>query len=246
MSEKKRVLLKLSGETLSGKGELGISQAPLKSMVNEIRSAKENFDLCLAIVIGGGNLVRGAALKTDIFGEDTAVADYMGMLATMINCICFKKIMKQHGIESRVMSAIRCDDICEPYHYEVALSHLEKGRVLILAGGTGIPNLSTDMTMVMRAKELGMTIVLKGTKVDGVYSEDPDKNPDAHFIPSIDYDDYLLLNLKIVNLSAISVAREHNMKIRVFNFFKTGNLGRVLAGENIGSLIQHFSLKRFA
>lgn len=246
MSEKPRVLLKLSGETLSGRGEFGISRPPLKSMANEIRSVKQIFNPHLAIVIGGGNILRGATLKTDIFGEDSAVADYMGMLATMINCICFKKILKQCGVESRVMSAIACNDICESYHYEVALSHLEKGRIVILAGGTGIPNLSTDMAMIMRAKELGMTTVLKGTKVDGVYTEDPAKNPDARFIPNIDYDDYLLLNLKIVNISAISVAKEHGIKIRVFNFFKEGNLGRILAGENVGSLIQKISITRFA
>ena len=234
---KETVLLKISGESLSGKGQFGISRPPLESMVHEILMARETLDLRLVIVIGGGNILRGTDIKNSVFKEDTAVADYMGMLATMINCLCFRRILTQHNIESRVLSAIRCDDVCEPYHYEVALSHLEKGRVVILAGGSGMPNLSTDMTMVMRAKELGVPIVLKGTKVDGIYTENPINNSNAVFIPKISHDDYLALNLKIINFEAVGFAREHNMPIRVFNFFKASNFSRVLSGENIGSVI---------
>jgi len=234
---KESVLLKISGESLSGKGEFGISRPPLESMVREIRMAREALDLHLVIVIGGGNILRGTNIKNSVFQEDTAVADYMGMLATMINCLCFRKILTQHGIESRVLSAIRCDNVCEPYHYEVALSHLEKGRVVILAGGSGMPNLSTDMTMVMRAKELGIPVVLKGTKVDGIYTENPTNNSSAVFIPQISHDDYLALDLKIVDFEAVGFARRHKMAIRVFNFFGEGNLKRVLVGKNIGSVI---------
>jgi len=232
------VLLKLSGETLSGKGNLGISRTPLEFMVQEISMARETLDFRLAIVIGGGNILRGADIKDSVFQENTAVADYMGMLATMINCLCFRKILTQHNIESRVMSAVRCDDVCEPYHYEVALSHLEKGRVVILAGGSGMPNLSTDMTMVMRAKELAIPVVLKGTKVDGIYTENPTTNPGATLIPKISHDRYLALNLEIINFGAVGFAREHRIPIRVFNFFKKGNFKRILSGENIGSIIR--------
>ena len=236
--EKETVLLKISGESLSGQGKFGISRPPLEFMIHEIQTAMETLNIGLAIVIGGGNILRGADLKKNVFEEDTAAADYMGMLATMINCVGFKKKLKQHGVESRVMSAIRCDDVCEPYHYEVALSHLEKGRVVILAGGSGMPNLSTDMTMVMRAKELEIQTVLKGTKVDGIYTENPINNLKAMFIPQISHDDYLALNLKIINFEAVGFAREHHIPIRVFNFFKEGNLRQVLVGKNIGSVIR--------
>ncbi|OGN03194.1 MAG: hypothetical protein A2651_02165 [Candidatus Yanofskybacteria bacterium RIFCSPHIGHO2_01_FULL_42_12] len=236
--EKETVLLKISGESLSGQGKFGISRPPLEFMIHEIQTAMETLNIGLAIVIGGGNILRGADLKKNVFEEDTAAADYMGMLATMINCVGFKKKLKQHGVESRVMSAIRCDDVCEPYHYEVALSHLEKGRVVILAGGSGMPNLSTDMTMVMRAKELEIQTVLKGTKVDGIYTENPINNLNAVFIPQISHDDYLALNLKIINFEAVGFAREHHIPIRVFNFFKEGNLRQVLVGKNIGSVIR--------
>ena len=236
--EKETVLLKISGESLSGQGKFGISRPPLEFMIHEIQTAMETLNIGLAIVIGGGNILRGADLKKNVFEEDTAAADYMGMLATMINCVGFKKKLKQHGVESRVMSAIRCDDVCEPYHYEVALSHLEKGRVVILAGGSGMPNLSTDMTMVMRAKELEIQTVLKGTKVDGIYTENPINNLNAVFIPQISHDDYLALNLKIINFEAVGFAREHHIPIRVFNFFKEGNLRQVLVCKNIGSVIR--------
>ena len=245
MDGKLRALLKISGESLSlvsegvipGQGCFGIISDPLKYMVNEIRVAREMFNIVLAIVIGGGNFIRGADLKRDVFGENTPVADEMGMLATLINCICFKKILKQNGIESRVLSALECNKVCEPYIREVALSHLEKGRIVILAGGMGRPYHSTDSAMVMLAQELEMMTVLKGTKVDGIYTEDPNKNKDARFIPKISHDDYLALNLKIVDFSAVGFARQNDININVFNFFKEGNLKRVLAGEKIGSII---------
>ena len=239
MSNKLRALLKISGETLSGCGEFGITRPPLEFMTNEILDACNTFNLALAIVIGGGNIIRGADLKKNVFEEDTIIADHMGMLATLINCIGFKKFLKQRGIESRVMSALHCNSVCEPYYIEVALSHLEKGKIVILAGGMGIPNLSTDMTMVMRAKELEMASVLKGTKVDGIFEEDPKRNPDAKFIPKISYEDYLRRDLKVINFNAVGEARQHGMRIKVFNFFKEGNLRRVLAdGDDIGSVIE--------
>lgn len=244
MSKNVRALLKLSGETLSGVGKFGISKEPLDFIVEEIidaRLSQDVFNLTLAIVIGGGNIWRGRDLKENIFGEDTAVADYMGMLATLMNCICFKKILKQRGVESRVMSAIKCDDVCEEYHPEVAMSHLEKGRTVILAGGLGMPFLSTDMTMVLRAKELEMDYVLKGTKVDGIYNDDPVQHPEADLVPRISHDDYLTPaladKLKIVDFSAVAFACQKHMSIRVFNIFEEGNLRRVLAGEDIGSVI---------
>lgn len=234
-----RALLKISGESLSGKGGFGITRPPLEFMTTEIITTHNTFNMCLAIVIGGGNIMRGSDQKKNVFEEDTAVADQMGMLATIINCICFKKILKQRDIESRVMSAIQCNDVCEPYRLEVALSHLAKERIVILAGGMGIPNLSTDMTMVMRAKELDMPIVLKGTKVDGIYTKDPNIHSDAVFIPKISFDDYLspALDLRIVDYSAVSFARQYGTKINIFNFFQEGNLKRVISGEKIGSTI---------
>ena len=237
MSGKVRALLKVSGETLSGMGEFGLSRSPVEFMVNEIVAAQQVLNLNLAIVIGGGNIIRGNELKKNFFREDTPVADYMGMLATMINCIGFKKILSQHGIESRVMTKLRCDDVCEAYHYEVALSHLEKGRIVILAAGNGMPDMSTDITMVTKAKELGLPVVLKGTKVDGIYTADPKKDKEAKFIPSINHNDYLSLDLGVIDFSAVSFARQNRIPIRVFNFFQQGNLRRALLGEDIGSVI---------
>lgn len=244
MKKDVRALLKLSGETLSGVGKFGISKESLDFIIEEVidaRLSQDLFNLTLAIVIGGGNIWRGCDLKEHIFGEDTAVADYMGMLATLMNCICFKKVLKQRGLESRVMSAIKCNDVCEEYHPEVAMSHLEKGRIVILAGGLGMPFLSTDMTMVLRAKELGMDHVLKGTKVNGIYNDDPAQHPEANLVPRISHDDYLTpalsTRLKIVDFSAVAFASQKHMPIRVFNIFEKGNLRRVLADENIGSVI---------
>ena len=219
MSRDVSALLKLSGETLSGVGKFGMSREAIDFMINEILDAISNDEihLTLAIVIGGGNIFRGQDLKQNIFGKDTAVADYMGMLATLANCICFEEKLKQRGVESRVMSAIECNDVSEKYRHKVALSHLRKGYIVLLAAGTGLPFFSTDMTMILRAKELGLTEILKGTKVDGIFNDDPDINKDAKLVPRISHDDYLtpaLSNkLKIVDFSAVAFASQKHITI---------------------------------
>jgi uridylate kinase len=229
-----RVVLKLSGEALSGKNQVFYRQA-LDFLADEIRSAYQSAQL--AIVIGGGNIVRGRYLIEN-FQTTPVIADHIGMVATILNAQLLEDFLQQEGIETRVLSALEIRKVAEDYIFKRALRHLEKGRVIILAGGTGRAGVTTDTAAVLSAGDLGAQIVFKGTKVDGVYSQDPIKNPEAVFIPKLSYGRYLEMGLTgILDKAAVAQAEEKKIPIRVFNIFEPGNLARALEGEEIGSLI---------
>ncbi|MBI2676655.1 MAG: uridine monophosphate kinase [Candidatus Yanofskybacteria bacterium] len=241
---KERVLLKISGETLlkvfdepfEAQAKVGYNRKAINFIAKEIVSVKDFFEL--AIVIGGGNLVRGTQLKEEVLLQDGVVADYAGMLGTVVNAIVFQEILeKDFGLETRVQTGLEVRSVAEPYIRRKAVSHLRKGRVLIFAGGTGHPDFSTDTAMVLRAHEIGAVLVLKGTKVDGIYDKDPNSFYDARFLARISYMDYLSGHLKIVDETAVTLASKHALAIRVFNIFKEGNLRKILTGEKIGSEI---------
>lgn len=231
------VLLKFSGEALGGKSRIGFDKDAMDFLAGEITSVR---DMCkLAVVVGGGNLIRGSRLKQEAGLKDSVVADYAGMLATVINAITFQEVLeRKFGLDTRVMSAIEARAVAEPYLRRKALSHLEKGRVVILAGGTGNPDFSTDTAMVLRAHEIGATVVLKGTKVDGIFDKDPERFKDAKPIRRIRYSDYLNKRLEIMDATAVTLAQKHNLVLRIFNIFKKDNLKKVLLGEPIGSTIR--------
>lgn len=232
---KSRVLLKISGESFSGTTPPYERSGPA-FIADEITSIAASHEI--VIVTGGGNIVRGNELKRNFFKRETIVADWMGMLAVVMNALALQDILEnEYGLDTRVLSALEVNKVCEPYIVRKALSHLRKGRIVILAGGLGAPNFSTDTTMVQRASELGIKLVLKGTKVDGVYDKDPKKYPDAKPIKEVSYMDYLQMNLGIIDSTAITQARNHGIEIRIFNFFKKGNLRQILTQGDIGSVI---------
>lgn len=233
--DKPRVLLKISGETLSGIGKYRYSRQALNTIAAEILSVANQVEL--AIVIGGGNIIRGAELKDEIGLEDSIVADYAGMVATIINALIFQEILEEIGLEVRVMSALEIKAVAELYIRRRAIRHLSKGRIVILAGGTGNPDVSTDSAMVLRGHELGVNMVLKGSKTDGVFDKDPMKFGNARFIRQISHQDFLDQQLKIVDWTAVASAKKHSMPIIVFNIFEAGNLKKVLDGKNVGSQI---------
>jgi|SRR3989344_3163888 len=235
--EKETVLLKISGESLSGEGGFGYDRIALEFIGEEIVSVSHTHRL--GLVVGGGNFVRGRKIKQDVFGEDTPVPDYVGMMATIQNAIMLQDFFeRKFGLKTRVLSALEINKVCEPHIPRKVLSHLEKERIVIFAGGIGSPDFSTDTTMVLRAHEIGAKTVLKGTKVDGIYDRDPKDNPhNAKFFESITCLDYLNRKLTIVDTTAVTLAMNHGIRIRVFNFFIRGNLKRVLAEGNIGSMI---------
>lgn len=236
VQNKHTILLKISGETLSGEGQFGFDSDKLHFTAQEIVSVLPWYNV--AIVVGGGNLIRGANLKRDIFKLDVASADYMGMMATIINALALQTVLENRfEVETRVMSALEADKVCEPYLVRRAQSQLAKGRVVICAGGIGTPNFSTDTTMVIRAHELGAKYAIKGTKVDGIYTADPNLDANAQRIPEIGYKEYINRELKIVDATAVAQAMSHNIPIRVYDFFKSGNLKRVLNEYGFGSII---------
>ena len=233
---KERVLLKFSGENISGEGKNRHSKKTLLSITGEINSVASRYEI--AVVVGGGNVVRGSHYKKEVSDRNNITPDLMGMAATIINALALQDFLEgEFNLDTRVMSAQRNEWLCEPYIMRRAVRHLEKGRIVILAGGMGVPNLSTDSTMIMRAEELEIKYVFKGTKVDGIYDRDPRQHPDAHFIPKIGYAEYVQRKLKVVDPNAVNKAEEFNTKIRVFNCFTAGNLERVLRDEGIGSII---------
>ena len=232
---KPRVLLKISGETLSGIGKYRYGKQPLNTIAAEISSVANLVEL--AIVIGGGNIIRGAELKEEIGLKDSIVADYAGMMATIINAIIFQEVLEEIGLEVRVMSALEVKSVAEPYIRRRAVRHLSKGRIVVLAGGTGNPDVSTDSAMVLRGHELGVDMILKGTKTDGVFDKDPLKFRDASFMAQISYQDFLNKGLKVVDWTAVASAKKHSMPIAVFNIFEICNLKKVLNGERVGSRI---------
>ena len=235
-SKYKRVLLKLSGESFCKPGGFGINGSALKSLAERI------LEICklgpeVAVVVGAGNFLRGESFsKVTHIPRNTA--DYMGMLVTIINACALQETLEKLGQPTRVLSAIEVVAMCEPFIRRKALRHLELGRVAILAGGTGNPFFTTDTCAALRALELKADLVIKATKVDGVYSDDPEKNPDATLFEELSYDDVLKKNLKVIDHSAISLCRDNNIPIIVLNIFKKGNITKAICGEQVGTLIR--------
>ncbi len=230
----KRVLLKLSGEALMGDDAFGISRATIEAMVAEI-AAVVHGGLELAIVIGGGNIFRGVALGAS--GMDRATADYMGMLATMMNALALQDALVRAGVDARVLSALRMDQVVEPYIRPKAMRHLEEGRVVIFAAGTGNPFFTTDTAAALRGAEIGAEIVLKATKVDGVYSADPKKDPTATRYQTITFDEAIGRHLEVMDATAFALCRDQKLPIKVFSIVKSGALMRVCEGGDEGTLV---------
>jgi len=230
----KRILLKLSGEALLGDEDYGIDPAIIGRIANEVLDVT-NTGVGLAIVIGGGNIFRGAGLAES--GIDRVTGDHMGMLATLMNSLALQDALEKTGLDARVMSAISVHDVCEDYIRRRAVRHLEKGRVVIIAGGTGNPFFTTDTAAALRAIEVGADIVLKATKVDGVYSADPKVDSSAEMYDSLDYDQVIEGKLRVMDANAIVLCRDQGMPIRVFNVFGNGNLMRIVNGEKVGTLV---------
>ncbi|MBI5141796.1 MAG: UMP kinase [Nitrospirae bacterium] len=231
----KRVLLKLSGEALMGDQPYGISPDVVSMIAAEIADALKT-GVGIAVVIGAGNIFRG--VQGAARGMDRAAADYMGMLATVLNCIALKGALGAIGVEARVLSAIEMKEVAEPYIRDAALAHLAKGRVVIFAAGTGNPFFTTDTAAALRALEIGADVVLKATKVDGVYSADPVKNADAKFYPELSYLEVLSRDLRVMDMTAISLCMENALPIIVYNMKKKGNLKKVLGGAKIGTIVR--------
>jgi uridylate kinase len=231
----RRVLLKVSGEALMGRGSYGIDTATVDRIAADVREAtKAGSQLCM--VIGGGNIFRGLAGAAK--GIERATADYMGMLATVMNALAMQAALERTGLESRVLSAIPMSTVCEPYIRRRALRHLEKGRVVIFAAGTGNPFFTTDTAAALRAAEMGCDALLKGTQVDGVYSADPKKVAGAERFTTLNYHEVLSRDLKVMDASAISLSRENGIPIVVFSIHDQGALARVLKGEGQATIIQ--------
>ena len=230
----RRILLKLSGEALAGERGYGIEPAVLQRLADEIKSIHD-LGVEISIVLGGGNIFRG--VSASIQGMDRVSADYMGMLATVINSLALQDALEQKGVSTRVMSAISMNEICEPFITRRAKRHIEKGRVVIFACGTGNPFFTTDTAASLRAKEVGADVILKGTKVDGVYEEDPVNNKEARMFDEVSFLDVLKKQLKVMDATAISLCMEEKIPIVVFNINVPDNLPRVVKQEKIGTLV---------
>lgn len=231
----KRVLLKLSGQSFSGPERLGIDPDTIQSIAADVKQARE-ADVEIAIVIGAGNILRGEAASGR--GMDRATADYAGMLGTVINSLSLQDSLEKMGVDTRVQSAIAMHEVAEPFIRRRALRHLEKGRVVILAAGTGNPYFTTDTAAVLRALEVRAEVVLKATNVDGVYNCDPRKNPEAVRFEEVSYIDAINQNLRVMDLTAFTLCMENNLPIVVFDVGKRGNIKRAACGENIGTLVR--------
>jgi uridylate kinase len=237
MAEKlkyKRILLKLSGESLMGAEEFGIDPKVVNQFSDDIIAA-HNLGCEVGVVVGGGNIYRG--VKSSVDGVQKVQGDYMGMLATMINCLALQNTLEAKGTYTRLMSAITMTAIAEPFIRRKAIRHLEKGRIVIFGSGTGNPYFTTDTAAALRASEIDAEAVLKGTRVDGIYDSDPEKNPKALRIPEVTYADVLTKGLRIMDLTAITMCQENKLPIIVFNMNQKGNLTRVLTEDGIGSKI---------
>lgn len=230
----KRILLKLSGEALMGDQKYGIDPERLDQYAKEIKKVKE-LDVELAIVIGGGNIYRG--MQAEKMGIDRAQGDYMGMMATLINGMAIQSALEKNGLYTRLMSAIEIDRVCEPYIRRRAVRHLEKGRVVIFGAGTGSPYFTTDSAASLRAIEIESDVVLKGTRVDGVYTADPEKDPTATRFSNITFSEVYQKGLNVMDMTAFTLCQENALPIIVFDMNKPGNLYRLLSGEEVGTLI---------
>jgi uridylate kinase len=231
----KRVLLKLSGEVLMGKGSYGIDLDAVASIAGEIRDVAK-LGVQIGIVVGGGNIFRG--FEANERGMDRTSADYMGMLATVINSLALQSALEQLGIVTRVQTAIEMKEVAEPFIQRRAVRHLEKGRVVIFAGGTGKPYFTTDTAASLRAVEIKADVILKATKVEGVYDKDPIAFSDAKMFTEISYNDILTRHLKVMDATAISLCRENSLPIVVFNLQKKGNIKRVICGKDMGTRVR--------
>ena len=230
----KRILLKMSGEALKGQTEFGINPTTVKEIAEQIKRVHD-LGIEIGIVCGGGNIFRGAIGEE--LGMDRAQADFMGMLATVMNGLAVQDALEGLGVPTRVMSALTIDDVCEPYIRRRAIRHLEKGRVCIFAGGTGMPYFSTDTASALRGIEIEADIMFKGTRVDGIYTADPEKDPTATKFDKITFDEVYNRDLKVMDMTAFTLCKENGLDIIVFDMDTEGNLAKVLNGETIGTLV---------
>jgi uridylate kinase len=230
----RRVLLKLSGEALAGEQGFGIAPPIIDELTEEIKQL-HGMGVSLGLVIGGGNIVRGTTASSQ--GMDRVSADYMGMLATVINALALQDMLERKGVETRVLTAIRMEQLAEPYIRRRGIRHLEKGRVVIFAGGTGNPYFSTDTAAVLRGIEMEADVIIKATKVEGIYTADPAKDPAAEFIPRISFADVMARDLKVMDAAAFSLCRENRIPIIVLNVMEKGLVARAIRGERVGTLV---------
>jgi uridylate kinase len=231
----KRILVKLSGEALMGQFDYGIDPRVIEGLAEEISELNDQ-GVEIALVIGGGNIFRGAGLAEA--GMDRVTGDHMGMLATVVNALAMQDALERKGVFCRVMSALKINQVCEDYIRRRAVRHLEKGRVVIFAAGTGNPFFTTDSAASLRGIEINADLLLKATKVDGVYDSDPVKNPDAKRYDELGYDEVLSQKLAVMDATAIVLCRDNHLPLRVFNIFNRGDLSRIVAGEDIGTLVR--------
>jgi uridylate kinase len=231
----KRILLKLSGESLMGKKQFGIDNDRLSDYASEIKEIV-NMGVEVAIVIGGGNIFRG--IQAEQGGIDRVQGDYMGMLATVINSMALQASLEKAGVSTRLQSAIKMEQICEPYIRRRAVRHLEKGRVVIFGAGTGNPYFTTDTAASLRAIEMEVDVILKGTRVDGIYTADPEKDPTATKYDRLTFTEAYEKNLNVMDMTAFTLCNENNLPIVVFNMDQPGNLKRLMSGEKIGTLVE--------
>jgi len=230
----KRILLKLSGEALAGPRPYGTDPETLAGLAREIQTLHD-LGVEIALVLGGGNIFRGLAASAR--GMDRSNADYIGMIATVMNCLAFQDALERQGLTTRVLTALEMRQVAELYIRRRAIRHLEKGRIVLLAGGTGNPYFTTDTAATLRALEIQAQVIMKATKVDGIYSEDPEINPAAEFFPEVSHMDVLKKKLKVMDATAISLCMESRLPILVFNMRKPGNILRAVQGEPVGSLV---------
>jgi uridylate kinase len=231
----RRALLKLSGEALAGERGVGLDYSVIDRLAAEIRAVHAR-GVQLGLVVGGGNIVRGTTASAE--GLDRVSADFMGMLATVINALALQNVLERQGLETRVMTAIRMENVAEPYIRRRAIRHLEKGRVTIFAAGTGNPYFSTDTAAVLRALEIDAEVILKGTNVDGVYDRDPRKDPAAKFLPEITFQEAIVQGYAVMDANAFGLCKANNLPIVVFNIQQPGSILRVIEGERVGTIVR--------
>ena len=231
----RRVVLKLSGEALMGNHSYGIDPSMIEQIAQELGEVY-GLGVEIAVVVGGGNIFRGVSLAAQ--GMNRATGDYMGMLATLMNALALQQALERHGVPTRVLSAIDIREIAEPFIRRRAIRHLEKGRVVIFAAGTGLPFFTTDTAAALRAVEIDADVILKATKVDGIYSTDPVKDPKARRYDHITFTEVIRRNLKVMDVSAVSLARDNNIPIIVFNLLRQGNIKKAVLGQSVGTLVE--------
>ena len=231
----RRALLKISGEALAGEKGQGLDYGVVERLAEEIKTV-HTLGVHLGLVVGGGNIIRGATASRQ--GLDRVAADYMGMLATVINALALQDVLEKVGVDTRVMTAIRMESLAEPYIRRRAIRHLEKGRAIIFAGGTGNPFFSTDTAGVLRALEIEADVILKATNVDGVYTGDPKTDPNATFIPELSFQEAIVKNYAVMDANAFGLCKANNLPIIVFNMNKPGAISRVLEGDRVGTIVR--------